>query len=449
MKDLGDYHACWAAVNTSSSDYDTGVNGILGTSAYTSGGSMQFYPNPVGSDYYSDQLVGNATEPAGGIPHFLNHQDEYKFNVTNQDGGQWPGVVPRNYFLEGATFSAAPYSVSSTAGGNCVRAHGGSQINVLNVNFPAGWWNASGMIYDVSGGEKAFNAANLCNRTFIWNISDTSRLHAAFCSVSGMDPRTAAYNGPSSIYAQAGETTYYGAPSSTPHTSSLSVLDFYGLSPGGESLPVASWPIAQSSSLIAAIPQPTDDGFMNLQLSSPSHYVQYGTSGGSLQNRGPFRLYVSVDPMVNYFSSMETSGFPAGVTIHADDGFARQLYAQGYNLSGDVSAGPTTLSATYGNALLDLSKYGTAAAAAASSLSGFVFNNQVVDPTTYTRILLDESAAHTFANAKNGAMGTSNRSKICTIYISRTTKNAEGDAVLKSFGRGYTSPDVFNIEREE
>jgi hypothetical protein len=94
---------------------------------------------------------------------------------------------------------------------------------------------------------------------------------------------------------------------------------------------------------------------MNHQLSTPLKFVQYGTGVGSLENRGPFRLYVSVDPMVNYFSSIN----PSTKAVISDDGFARQIYAQGYNLSGDVSAGPPDLSAVYGHSILDLSKHST------------------------------------------------------------------------------------------
>jgi len=431
MKDLGDYHACWTNVNASSPDYDTGIDGF-NTSAYTSGGSMQFYPNPVGVEYYTmPNTLPN--EPVALIRIGLagSHQSAYKFTTVTVDAG-----YPRNYYIEHEAFERNPFLVSSTAGGNCVRAMGGSHVDVLNTNFPAGWPNASGLIYDASGAEKG-SGGTLCNRLYIWNIADNSRLHAAFCSVSGMDPRSVGYNGPSSTYdiAANGVGAYY-APSSTPDTSTLSVIDFYGVCTGS---PVTNWPIPQFSSLVVS-----GTGYMNHQLSTPLKFVQYGTGVGSLENRGPFRLYVSVDPMVNYFSSIN----PSTKAVISDDGFARQIYAQGYNLSGDVSAGPPDLSAVYGHSILDLSKHSTTDG---SALSGFVYNNQVVDPTTHNRILLDESAAHIFANAKNGAMGTSNRSKICKIYVSRKQYRGEAAAASdeKSYGRGYTSPDIFDLGREE
>ena len=151
----------------------------------------------------------------------------------------------------------------------------------------------------------------------------------------------------------------------------------------------------------------------------------------------------------NFFSSINHAGTSEATRIRADDGFARQIYAQGYNLSSSVSAGPINTSAVYGHSIIQLGFWGLDPSKGA--LSGFVYNNQVVDPTTYNRIILDESAAHTFANAKNGAMGTSNRSKICKIYVSRKQYRGEGGSLSteKSFGRGYTSPDVFDLERSE
>ena len=441
MKDLGDYHACWTAVNASSPDYDTGLGGF-NTSAYTSGGSMQFYPNPIGVPYYAG-AVGVATEPAGLITQDMGggHKASFTFGTVNNTGSNGD-QHPRNYYLEDNPFKdASHFDVSSTAGGSCLRAMGGSHVNVLNTNFPAGWWNASGLIYDVSGAEKG-SGTTLCNRMFIWNIADNSRLHAAFCSVSGLDPRSVGYNGPSSTYENAanGVGAYY-APSNTPDTSTLSIIDFYGQSPNSNT---ANLPIPQFSSLAVS-----NTTYMDHQLASgapgvPLTFRQYGTTPPSLENRGPFRLYVSVDPMVNFFSGID----PSTKAVMSDDGFARQIYAQGYNLSGDVSAGPADLSAVYGNSILDLSKHSVTDG---SALSGFVYNNQVVDPTTHNRILLDESAAHTFANAKNGAMGTSNRSKICKIYVSRKQYRGEAAALSdeKSYGRGYTSPDVFDLERKE
>ena len=440
MKDLGDYHACWdtgTESNSENPDYETGLGGF-NTSAYTYGGSMQFYPNPVGNIFY----IGAAGDSGDGRPAAgLHRQGMGGGHQTTFKFGSAPlGGIDRNYYLEDKPFISGQHmGVSSTLGGSCLRAMGGSHVNVLNTNFPAGWWNASGLIYDASGAEKG-SATTLCNRMFIWNIADNSRLHAAFCSVSGMDPRSAGYNGPSSTYgdAAAGVGTYY-APSDTSDTSTLSVLDFYGQSTGAQT---NSWPVPQFSSLLVSGTRFTMNRMASGAPGSPLAFKQYGTSPGTLENRGPFRLYVSVDPMVNNFSGID----PITKAVIEDDGFARQLYAQGYNLSADVSAGLAGVSAVYGHSILNLDELG-----GVSALSGFVYNNEVVDPTTYNRILLDESAAHVFANAKNGAMGTSNRSKICKIYVSRKQFRGEGASLAteKSYGRGYTSPDVFDLERKE
>jgi len=454
MRDLGDYNACWGSTNRSSPDYSTGdMNSTasgLDTSAYTFAGSMQFYPNPIGSEFYINRS-SDLNEPTGRIE---NPRADYVFldiGPLMSKASTSEQSFKRNYYLDDALYTEDHmFQQAHTAGGTCLRALGGSQVDVLNVNFPTGWWNPSGIIYDVSGAEKGSGPANLCNRTFIWNIADNSKLHAAFCSVSGNDPRDMGYHGPSSVYfvpggttAELGSIATARAPSGTPHTSSLSVLDFFGQG-RNDILPVPQF----SGSYIGSTATSLEAAFLPLQLSAPLKLINYGTTGTSLENRGPFRLYVSVDSIANTFSSIDATG-----GIDSDDGYARQLYAQGYNLSGPVSAGPTTLSATYGHAI----RFPTATEGHGNllgsdlSLSGFVYNNEVVDPTTYTRIQLDESAAHIFANAKNGAMGTSNRAKICSIYVSRGSVNGEAAALSsqKTFGRGYTSPNIFGLGRKE
>ena len=457
MRDLGDYNACWGSTNRSSPDYPTGELNItssgLDTSAYTKAGSMQFYPNPIGLEYYKNTPDAK-TEPTGRIAD----SGTYVFRRTGVElmniASTAEDSFKRNYYLDVQPFTEnGMFNTKYTAGGTCLRALGGSQVDVLNVNFPTGWWNPSGIIYDVSGAEKG-SPGSLCNRTFIWNIADDSKLHAAFCSVSGNDPRNMGYHGPSSVYfvpggttAELGSIATARAPSGTPHTSSLSVLDFHGMG-RKDILPVPQF----SSMLIGQVAASLARPFLPLQLSAPlGDLMPYGTTGTSLQNRGPFRLYVSVDPMVNTFSSIDANNH-----LVVDDGMHRQIYAQGYNLSGPVSAGPMTLSATYGHALrVPIATEGNGQHGAAmnsfSGLSGFVYNNEVVDPTTYTRIQLDESAAHIFANAKNGAMGTSNRAKICSIYVSRGAVGGEAAALSshKTFGRGYTSPNIFGLGRRE
>lgn len=153
----------------------------------------------------------------------------------------------------------------------CVRALNGSIVNLLNVNFPCGWWNPSSVIYDTSSGE----SNPLCSRLFIWNIADRSQLKASLISVSGLFPADAGYHGPS------GDWGISGLPNITSHTGALSVLDYFGKS-----------------------------------LKNPLGKT-------TQQNYGPFRLYFSVNPAVNVLTNINDINY----------GAIPQVYAQGYQPS--------------------------------------------------------------------------------------------------------------------
>ena len=481
MTDLGDYNACWDGAARSNPEYDTGAttNYGLGTSSYTRHGSMQFYPNPIGGPLYKNSDEGGMANFDSDLGGDKGQNGDYTFkkfagSPTMQDiDGE---SFDRWYYLTDDLYQPAQrYAVSAvTAGGMCVRAVGGSHVNVKNVNFPCGWWNPSGLIYDISGADQVGNTnllnfhASFCNRLFIWNIADNSRLHASFCSVSGRDPRnipriageTEMYYGPSAFYDKDGYNSLgvrtgtnanpinpaYKAPSATPDTSSLSVLDFFGLGA------IGVWPLAGLSSVHTQDAQ-VDQKTLPQQLLSPVAFASYGAVDGIPKNVGPFRLYVSVDSIANFLSSVSLS--ESHRAANPDDGYAMQIFAQGYNLSGSVSA-TNDLSSTWGsiiraNPLLQVSAMKAAGFYGNEALvtSGFIYNNEVVDPTTYARIRLDESAASIFANAKNGAMGTSNRAKICTIYKSTTGVRGEGaNEESKRYGKGFVSPNVFDLGKE-
>ena len=164
-------------------------------------------------------------------------------------------------------------------------------------------------------------------------------------------------------------------------------------------------------------------------------------------------MYVSVDSVANFLSSVSLTESHRGA--NSDDGYAAQILAQGYNLSGSVSA-TSDLSSIWGSIIRANPSMQVSAMKAAGFYgnealvtSGFIYNNELVDPTTYTRIRLDESAANIFANAKNGAMGTSNRAKICTIYKSTTGVRGEAaDDDSKRYGKGFRSSNVFDLGKE-
>ena len=65
------------------------------------------------------------------------------------------------------------------------------------------------------------------------------------------------------------------------------------------------------------------------------------------------------------------------------------------------------------------------------------------------RIWLDESAMNTFANAKNGTLGTSGRKKIFSYYESTTDYPGEGFyAADATHGIGLGSANLFDLDRD-
>jgi hypothetical protein len=358
MKDLGSFRQSWSATtyfDASGPDYGGAADTIY-NSNYVSGGSLQFYPNPNSAD--SDSAVS-----ASG-----------KYNYFTKYNAGYGAIVALN--TTNLNFSAATY------GGMCVRALNGSIVNVHNVNFPCGWWNASAPYYDQ---EVTFDSGGACFRPFIWNIADTSQLKASFLSVSGKYPRLAGYVGPDGYWKGTGNAAASGLPAGTPDTSSMSILDLYGANPSGHP-------------------------FTNVTAT----------------NYGPFRLYFGTNPFVN--TLVEHGG--------GNQGIIRQIYSQGYQpsttlvCSGDVSG-------LYKMSLQRNSNNNIAP-------SGFYYGSGVMDTNGHLRVMLDESAAETFANAKHCAAGRSGNAKLVSIYYPYTVVNS-GDS---RNNKGVVSVNLFDIERD-
>ena len=374
MKDLGSYLTSWqrsgdlTAYSNSGIDYD---DTALLMQLYTSAGSMQFYPNPIpngGGTSYGVIL---------GSDNIQSRTTAEKFDdslVATRGLSYLFGLNPVSPFL----FSAV------TFGGMCLRAVNNSTVKVDNVNFPAGWWNCSAPYYD---GTNTFDSGGACYRTFIWNIADNSQLKASLLSISGVYPSRAGYIGPYGFWGSgtAGSSIAYGLPSSTPDTSSISVLDFYGANPSGTAFSVTS----------------------------PENY-------------GTFRLYFSVNPMANSLVYNSTrSGY----------GIIPQIYAQGYQPSSYMTCSGSA-SSLY---RMCLQRNSTGSI----QPSGYYYGVDMVNNSDYARVLVDESAANTFANAKHCAVGKSNNARPVAIFYPYDNVDVGDSASLK----GIASVNLFDVER--
>ena len=425
MENLGDYHKYWNSKYLDATDYATGNTanplGRFYTSGFYSDGSLQFYPNPL------------AEYAAGGVANKLNLENQAKYPTAaaliTVDTEEFIPLPYNDIGSGGDEVSSLSY------GGMCVRAIGGSTVKANNILFPAGWTNTSGPYYDAS-------TIGLCDLVRIWNIADSSKLHASYLSVGNStayggaighpQDLSAFYYGPSALWTSDTGTGLSGAPSSTVDSSSASVLDSFGLG-----------------------------------VETNGELGYYGKT--THQNIGPFRIYVSVDPKANYlgypkagsntyappvnpaaFVSMGYN-FPDSATLIT--GPPKQLYAQGYDPSGDCSAinnvgdNWTNASSIYQDLgfsgyieTLPLDQQGENVA------SSFYYASEMITGDPQANIWLDESAMNTFANAKNGTLGTSGRKKLFSYYKAIYSDTGEG-FTFPSRAAGIGSINLFDLDR--
>jgi hypothetical protein len=431
MKDCGDFNQQWLQSTDSyvtkttsgliaASDYN--ASDANGTTLYTSGGYIQFYPNPIMRDIADVGALTPSSNLITGLKPVGAFESQYN--------------TP--------TFAPTLYS-SYSWGGMCVRADKGSEVKVLNTHFPCGWQNASSIVLDVSAGDAA---TTTCGKLYIWNIGDDSRLHMSHVSVSGNYPGDTGYYGPSGLYVSAVVgvgPSLSAAPSATPDTGRLSILDSFGKHPA-----VA----ANAATGVSSIEART-----------------------SWDNKGPFRIYFSVDPMAHFLGytrggtdalsgayqsqSNLDAGYAWGNLLPSavEIGEPLQELAQGYNPSRDCSTlDPTTVSSIY-NQL----GFQTAAAAGGEPLSTtFFYASGMLDESYVTRIWLDDSAMNTLANAKNATKGTSGRPKLVSYYravtakygssytgdFGRFTSGGAPNGWRKGYGLGFRSPNIFDFNKD-
>tara|TARA_R110000782_G_scaffold102791_4_gene190153 strand:+ start:27609 stop:31043 length:3435 start_codon:yes stop_codon:yes gene_type:complete len=401
MKDLGDFQNNWISKYQDDLDLSPSSSGSTGfpnsrkTSPYTSSGAVYFYPNP-----FAAYGIGS--------------------NLLNLTAQAHPAL-----YLAIATESTRTVPFTGTVtdlsyGGYCVRAVQDSAVTVQNVDFVCEFQNTSGVYYDAS--------ATACELLRMWNIADSSKLHASYISINQNHPRelSGTYYGPSALWND-GNTPLYGAPSSTPDTSSLSVLDTFG----------------------KGAPAGGEHGY-------------YGES--THRNVGPFRIYVSPSPKASYLgfpesptggryispqypNAFESMGFEFTDKATLKTGVPQQLFAQGYNPSGDCSASPVwSASAVYQD--LGFSSYVESLPIINQEqnvASSFYYTADMLGDTA-KNIWLDESAMNTFANAKNGTLSTSGRKAIFSFFSHKTVHPGEA-AWNHDEGVGFGSASLFDTDR--
>ena len=467
-------------------DYPTQTYDISSLMQY---GSLQFYPNPQNAQIIAASSFDNIIAANAGVAGCL---------TTIPDRPVFTGATNMNTILvndspvSGTTVAATRGLISG--GGVCVRVAADSEVNVTNVHFPTGNNGGvmDGVYYDGSG--------TTCDQLMIWNIADTSRLNASYCSVSGSYPSMVGeYHGPSALWVSAQNTAdetvnpwpinnytpASGAPSGTPDTGVLSVLDTFGAGSGVWVVPSGVtinqrmrhfYPVSAAGGVGGvSMNNETTSALMAAGINVSSNIVRnYGSSGGtgSTRNTGPFRIYWSVNPAAKLLQT-DMSGFWKGKWPHTGDysgvvGLANQIFAQGYNLSAPVSAVLFSDGVSVSGDYPQLLRFNTLDNPATGlpgdgwdnlHTSGFYYCEDFVDDNP-TQCMMDESAADTFQNAKNATLGSSGRPRKVTVYRARADGTSvdgtipgtnRGSEAYQGDGQvtlGYKSSNIFDLRRD-
>lgn len=422
MRDLGAFPANWSSTVSGTAMLEESSYS-LGSSGSMSGGSMQFFANP------QDSAVAESTIPSLTAPISPTLAGRTNTLLINDGGFGSPDYALRQ---------------QSSVGGVCVRAVEDSIVNVHNTHFPVPV-NASpadGLFFDASGDE--------CSKFSIWNIADSSRLNASYLSLSGMHPISCEQHGPSAIYSSVSPSGWAReAPSGTPDTGSLSILDAFG---AGSSVWIVPSGVDVNSPFDRFYPVDSNTNSTTASSLSQAGINVSGTTEnffgveGAYNNRGFFRLYWSPKASARF---LQNDLVPSATEFSGVVGPAYQIFAQGYNCSAPLSA---IVPEGYSNAssiapdLLKLSRDSNGDGVNDELwTSGFYYCEEMLENNP-TQCILDESAADAFANARNASVGLAGRPRKTTIYSDSTERIGEsypGDTI-----GGFKSASIFDLSRD-
>jgi len=429
------------------------VDDIYHASSY-----VQLYPNGFTEEAYSDD---------GG--KYCDQDWRTKLKT--------PGKFNRlTMGFDSSTSPSKDNHASSTTGGMCVRALGGSNVLLDQVNFEVhlGCTDVSGAYYNIAGSANegiglyhgsagdVMTSANMFGITteayggsqiHMWNIADTSRIVASNLQINNLDGSAAGYYGPVGQWG-AGDVYNYN----------LGPLDYYG--------------------------------------SAGAYGARYATTAA--KNFGPFRLMVGVNSdLMNYcegtVSGTGQTAVNYGHSVTGPRGGGgtpiAQINSQGYAAPGafaipiedtDYRAHQKIEGVHYDDFILDdgdaaqpifgarpndpssvtvgrkyiaspmLTRYDTYVpnnstnpiAENVYTGTNFPLPPLHMEWQGYLRNFLDESASDVFANAKHGA---SKMIKLCSIFRSNTNPTMGGEGrdgnSGYTFGKGCRSLNLFDLDK--
>ena len=429
-------------------------------------------------------------------PHGFTHA------AYETDGGKWcdqdfkarlstPGALNRKIMgLDAATPNYQNHA-SATTGGMCVRAVGGSNVKVDQVNFEV-WLECgalSGAYYNIEGsgneGIGVYNGSAYGSPTLsddnilgtktehwggsqlhMWNIADNSRIMASNITINNTDGSATEYHGPAGSWGSPvnydnnmGPLDYYGPAGAYTQEYLLdsSALANYG--PFRLLTGVNSDLMAYNEGTSKALNVAVDFGTVNTGPSSlggspiaqinAQGYASPGVCARPLEG-SDIRHHGRIE---GFYAPSSFTGAPMVLSNSAQPIFGGRWGEEASYLSATngekFMANPmmTTYSAAVPNS--------TNAVSGNMAISGLPTNFPLpplhMDWQGYLRNFLDESASNVFANSKHGA---SKMVKLCSIFRSNTNamKGGEGRdgerlADGYTFGLGVRSLNMFDLDK--
>lgn len=394
---------------------------------------------------------------------------------------------PYNFFILGGSNLEEGSFRTYSEGGVCLQAHNNSTVKVHNVCFHTGAINADDVFYE--SGTLAG-----CADLRIWSFATGASLDAAHLAVSGSYPSLAGYHGPRATYfsSYADPMTYnkvaytafrqypYGFSGSTsdhtigkvdpvsglvveldhysgsavsggthPYVGSLAVLDYFGsgvIASGPPDFSLTNYTNYIRNASLSRYDSTALDTALGLGGNASKFW---GASG--YENTGPFRLYLEPDPICQYLVYMSGTeptnwGCPSGFAASADNR-VYQTISQGYHLSGPVSGDPYYLTTWKPSLQYAVQERG---GNISREVSGYPDVAQLVRPQNYN-IRLDESAAHSFANAKHCSINFLGRPPLVQIYRNGLAAWGARQDISnqdEGYGYGFKSPHTYHDRRQ-
>ena len=387
---------------------------------------------------------------------------------------------------------------STTTGGMCVRAVGGSNVKVDQANFEiwvdchtvsGAYYNIEGSgnegvgVYHGSGVGTTMSTTNMFGNAgdhygggqlMMWNIADTSRIVASNMHINGFDGSSTDFHGPAGAWGSplgwdhnSGALDYYGYGGAYTHSYGLdsSALENHGpfrLLTGVNSDLMAYYEGTSDASSTAldfgsAVDGPLKHGGSPIAQINAQGYAAPGIAARSLDG-ADIRKHNNIEGV---YVPSANSGAPLVLGFTSQPIFGAR-WEEPYTGTNDDQF---TTSATLGRKYLAnpmMSKYDSYIPDSRTDVSGQLFVSGIttfpnfpipplhMDWQGYLRNFLDESASNAFANSRHGA---SKMVKLCSIFRSHTNPLEGGEgrdgpvAGNYTFGLGVRSLNMFDLDK--